>query len=110
MYDVLREHVWAEEEGLRGARAVAREAGARVGLEETGKRADELLEVIEARKREERPAEGGVIEFCALGAAVLTPLSRQMCRLLLRVPLIERGTSAVAPQSGTVGSYEVRKV
>jgi hypothetical protein len=48
VYDVLREHVWAEEERLRGARAVAREAGARVGLEETGKPADELLEVLEA--------------------------------------------------------------
>jgi len=33
-----------------------------------------------------------------------------MCRLLLRVPLIERGSSAVTPQSGTVGSYEIRKV
>jgi len=73
VYDVLRKHVWAEEERLHGACAVAREAGARVRLEETGKRADELLEVLEVREREERPAEGGVIEFCALGAAVLTP-------------------------------------
>ena len=73
MYDVLREHVWPEEERLRGVCAVVREAGARVGLEETGKRADELLEVLGVRECEERPAEGGVIELYALGAAVLSP-------------------------------------
>jgi len=73
VYDVLREHVWPEEKRLRGVCAVVREAGARVGSKETGERADELLEVLGVREREERPAEGGVIEVYALGAAVMSP-------------------------------------
>jgi hypothetical protein len=47
-HEVLREHVWAKEVRLRGARAVIYEAGARVGLEEARDRAGELVEVADS--------------------------------------------------------------
>ena len=86
-----------------------READARVGLEEAGKRADELLDVVGLREGEECPAEGGVVELCALGG-ILGPESSQMRRLLVRMPLIEGGTSAVTPPAGIVDSCEVCEV
>ena len=79
-------------------------------MEEARKRADELVEVVELREGDECPAEGGVVEVGALGAAVLGPECGQTRRLLLWMPPIGRGLAAVTLTSGTVLCREVGEV